>query len=111
MNFTTLPRCILAVLPAQVSKAFAVEPRRSAVPSHHSGEHSRGVSSNRVGVTTRSPWVALLLALALSGCWVPARDVGDRIAQFDYPDAGVKCFLYKPSTELAGSLSCVRVSP
>lgn len=44
------------------------------------------------------------------GC-MPAGYVGHRIAQFDYPDAGVSCWLYKPEADSAGALSCVRVRP
>jgi hypothetical protein len=52
--------------------------------------------------------VFVLAFAALSGCGRPASEVGYRIAQFSYPDAGVTCWLYKPESEHQGSLSCVR---
>lgn len=92
----------------QVSKRG---PGQDAVEPHSASASSVervALATSRVRSRGYRYAVATLLALALGGCAVPAQDVGDRIAQFDYPDAGVKCWLYKPSSELAGSLSCVR---
>jgi len=69
MNFTALPRCILLALHTPLSKAFAVGAVSGTTRPAQSETGSREVSSNRVGVTTRSPrWAGLFLALALSGC-------------------------------------------
>ena len=54
----------------------------------------------------------LLLAVVLAGCQgIEAHEVGYRIAQYNYPDAGVSCWLYKHGREPEASLSCVKVAP
>ena len=54
-------------------------------------------------------FVWLTLCLGLVGCHDHLKS-GAPVQRFDYPDAGVSCWLYKPDTELEGSLSCVRVA-
>lgn len=86
----------------------AVVPREptALLGERHQTQHDSDGRSTTRSQPCRLFW-ALVLA-AFTGCGIPAREVGGRIAQFSYPDAGVTCWLYKPDAEPSGSLSCVR---